>query len=49
LFVESVEILGDLYGSTIKSVHDIALTGKICVLAIDVQVFFFFSSEVVPK
>jgi guanylate kinase len=43
MFVESVEILGDLYGSTIKSVHDIALSGKTCVLTIDVQVFLLFN------
>jgi guanylate kinase len=36
-FIESVEICGDIYGSTIESVRNAARSGKICLLAIDVQ------------
>lgn len=36
-FIESAEIHGNLYGSSIKAVRDVALQGKTCLLEIDVQ------------
>jgi hypothetical protein len=48
-FVESAEIHGNLYGSSIKAVRDVALQGKTCLLEIDVQVplthIFIYSYE----
>jgi guanylate kinase len=37
LFIERAEIHGNIYGTTIKAVQDVAAQGKICVLDIDVQ------------
>jgi hypothetical protein len=41
-FIESAEIHGNLYGSSIKAVRDVALQGKTCLLEIDVQVISCF-------
>lgn len=36
-FVEHAEVHGNYYGTSTKSVHDVAKTGKVCILDIDVQ------------
>jgi guanylate kinase len=42
IVLESAEIHGNLYGSSIKAVRDVALQGKTCLLEIDVQVISCF-------
>jgi hypothetical protein len=43
--VESAEVHGNLYGSSIKAVRDVARQGKTCLLEIDVQVISFFTEK----
>jgi len=36
-FIESAEFAGNLYGTSIATVEDVAVRGKICILEIDLQ------------
>jgi guanylate kinase len=36
-FIEKAEIHGNIYGTSVKAVQDVASQGKICILDIDVQ------------
>lgn len=37
MFVESAEVHGNIYGTSIKAIKDVTAQGKVCVLDIDVQ------------